>query len=393
MRAEFLPFSRPTIGPEEIAEVVDSLESGWLATGPKVQRFEALLQAQTGAAHAVAMNSGTAALHVALLGLNIAPGDEVITTAMTFASPINMILAVGARPVLCDVDRDSLNLLPDQVARAVTPRTRAIMPLHFAGLPCDLDAIHQIARRHNLKVIEDGAHAIGSTYRGQPIGALSDATAFSFHPIKTVTSGEGGVLCTNDDALAEQARVLRFHGMTKDAWKRYDARGVPHYDIVAPGFKYNMLDLQAAIGIHQMAKLEQFVAQRQALAVRYRAALAGTAGLALPPDGTAPDAHSWSLFVVKVLPEVLGIDRDEFLLGLKARNIGTGVHFRAVHLHPYFARALGYEPGDLPNAEWASERLCSLPLFPLMAPSDVDDVVAAIRDLATTPTTRPPTVG
>lgn len=382
MRADFLPFSKPTIGPEEIAEVVDCLESGWITTGPKVQQFESLLSAQTQATHAVAMNSGTAALHVALMAAGIGPGDEVVTTAMTFASTVNMILAVGAEPILVDVDRDSLNLLPEQVAQAMTPATKAIMPVHFAGLPCDLDAIHRIADEHGSVVIEDAAHALGSRYQGKPVGALSTATEFSFHPIKNITTGEGGALCTNDSDLAEQARLLRFHGISKDAWKRYDARGVPHYDVMALGFKYNMLDLQAAIGIHQIAKLDGFIQRQRQLASRYCEALADTPGILLPSQGPAADLHSWHLFVIKVVPEVLGMDRDGLMTELRARNIGSGVHFRAIHLHPYFAEVLEYPLGSLPNAEWASARIVSLPLFPLMSDEDGDDVVRAIHEIA-----------
>lgn len=382
MRSEFLPLSKPTIGPEEIAEVVDSLKSGWITTGPKVQRFEELLAAATGARHAVAMNSGTAALHVALMGLDLGPGDEVITTPMTFAATVNMILAVGARPVLVEVDRTTLNILPEQVAAAVTPATRAIMPVHFAGLPCDLKALGDIADRHGLNIIEDAAHAIGSLYRGQPIGALSKATVFSFHPIKNITTGEGGALCSDDDALAERARALRFHGITKDAWKRYDMRGTPHYDVTALGFKYNMLDLQAALGLHQMARLPGLVARRRELAALYREQLADVPAVALPPDSTGDDRHSWHLFVVKVLPEIMGMDRDGFMGALKEHNIGSGLHFRAIHLHPYFASVLDYRRGSLPESEWASDRLVSLPLFPAMSDDDALDVVEAVRTIA-----------
>lgn len=381
MRSEFLPLSKPTIGPEEIAEVVASLESGWITTGPKVERFEGLLAEAAGARHAVAMNSGTAALHVALLASGIGPGDEVITTPMTFAATVNMILAVGARPVLVDIDRDSMNLFPEQVEAAVTPATRAVMPVHFAGLPCDLDALHDTAQRHGLAVIEDAAHAIGSVYRGRPIGALSEATAFSFHPIKNITTGEGGALCTDDDALADKSRVLRFHGIDRDAWKRYDVRGVPHYDVTALGFKYNMLDLQAALGLHQLARLPGFIARRRELAALYREQLADVPGLMLPPDSTGTDLHSWHLFVVKVLPEVIGMDRDGFMNALKQHNIGTGLHFRAIHLHPFFAEELGHGRGSLPEAEWCSDRIVSLPLFPGMTDEDVSDVVVAISTI------------
>lgn len=381
MRNEFLPFSKPTIGPEEIAEVVDSLESGWITTGPKVQRFEQLLAEAAGARHAVAMNSGTAALHVSLLGLDIGPGDEVITTPMTFAATVNMILAVGAKPVLVDVDRTSLNIIPELVAAAVTPATRAIMPVHFAGLPCDLDALGAIASQHGLDIIEDAAHAIGTHYRGKPIGALSKATEFSFHPIKNITTGEGGALCTDDDDLADRARVLRFHGIDRDAWKRYDVKGQPHYDVTALGFKYNMLDLQAALGIHQIARLPELIARRREIAALYREQLAGVPGLALPPDSTGTDLHAWHLFVIKVLPEAIGMDRDGFMAALKTHNIGSALHFRAIHLHPFFASALGYERGSLPEAEWASDRILSLPLFPGMSDEDAMDVVEAIKNI------------
>ncbi|MEN6642443.1 MAG: DegT/DnrJ/EryC1/StrS family aminotransferase [Armatimonadia bacterium] len=382
MRNEFLPLSKPTIGPEEIAEVVDSLESGWITTGPKVQRFEELLADVAGAKHAVAMNSGTAALHVSLLGLDIGPGDEVITTPITFAATVNMILAVGARPVLVDVDRTSLNIIPELVAAAVTPATRAIMPVHFAGLPCDLEALGEIAKQHGLDIIEDAAHAIGTLYRGKPIGALSKATEFSFHPIKNITTGEGGALCTDDDALADRARVLRFHGIDRDAWKRYDVKGVPHYDVTALGYKYNMLDLQAALGIHQIARLPGLVARRREIAALYREQLAEVPGLALPPDSTGEDLHPWHLFVVKVVPEVIGMDRDTFMATLKTYNIGSALHFQAIHLHSYFAATLGYERGSLPEAEWASDRILSLPLFPGMSDEDAMDVVEAIKSIA-----------
>ncbi len=382
MRSTFLPFRKPTLDEAEINEVVDSLRSGWITTGPKVQRFEEALKQPTAAEHVVATNSGTAALHIALLALGIGPGDEVITTPMTFAATVNMILAVGAKPVLVDVDRDSLNLLPAEVEKAITPATRALVPVHFAGLPCDMDALHSIAREHGLVVLEDAAHALGTLYKGRPIGALSEATAFSFHPIKTITTGEGGALCTNSEALAEQARLLRFHGISKDAWKRYDARGVPHYDVMALGYKYNMLDLQAAIGLHQLEKLDYFLERQQALATYYREELAEVPGLLVPPEAAEGDRHAWHLFVIKVLPEVVGCTRDEFMARLKDLNIGTGLHFKAIHLHSYFAQALPYQRGDLPNAEWASDRILSLPLYPTLSDEDAADVVAAVKQAA-----------
>lgn len=381
MRDSFLPFSRPTIEQEEIDEVVDSLKSGWITTGPKVTRFEEKIAKYVDADHAVALNSGTAGLHVALLALGIGPGDEVITTPMTFAATVNMILAVGATPVLVDIDRHTMNLQPELVGKALTPRTRALVPVHFAGLPCDMEAINRLARRHGLVVVEDAAHAIGTRYQGKRIGALSQATVFSFHPIKNITSGEGGMLTTNVAEVAEKSRVLRFHGINKDAWKRYDVRGVPEYDVLELGYKYNMLDLQAAIGLHQIDKLERFIAARTYIAERYLEALADNPGVFLPACSNPGDRHAWHLFVLKVDTDRLKIDRHEFIAQLKQRNIGTGIHFRAVHLHPHFAAALPYSRGDFPEAEWASDRLCSLPLYPLMTKADVDDVVAAIHEV------------
>lgn len=381
MRQEFLPFSRPTIGAEEIAEVVDTLQSGWLTTGPKVARFEQALAERLGVKYVVATNSGTAALHIALLAAEVGPGDEIITTDFTFAATVNMIIAVGARPVLVDVDRDTLNLLPEGVAAAVTNRTKAIIPVHFAGLPCNMAALQEIAARHGLLIVEDAAHALGASYNGCPIGSLSWATIFSFHPIKNITTGEGGALCTNDEALAKRAMRLRFHGLSREAWARYTARGAPQYDVWELGYKYNMLDLQAAIGLPQLARLDALNARRRQLAALYQEALSDIPELQLPPEARPEDTHAWHLFVVKVLPEKGAPSRDEFMAALKERNIGTGLHFRAIHQHPYYAQTLGYSDADLPNAAWASERVCSLPLFPQMKEEDVHDVAAAIRDV------------
>jgi dTDP-4-amino-4,6-dideoxygalactose transaminase len=377
-RADFLPFSRPTIEDEEIAEVVDSLRSGWLTTGPKVQRFEAAFREYLGGREAIAVNSATAGLHLALLALDLQPGEEVITTPLTFAATANVIVLAGGRPVFADIHRDTLQIDVDQVAARITPRTRAVIPVHFAGQPCDLDPLYALAAQHRLAVIEDAAHALGTEYRGVRIGQQGFLAVFSFHPTKNITTGEGGMIVTADEALAERLRVLRFHGISKDAWKRYAAQGIPQYDVLAPGLKYNMLDLQAALGLRQLPKLERFIAARARLAALYDAALADLPGLIRPTPVPYPARHSWHLYTPLLDVDAVGICRDDFLLALKEENIGTGLHYVAVHLHPYYRDAWGFRRGDFPQAEYVSDRIFSLPLFPQMTEEDVADVVAAL---------------
>jgi dTDP-4-amino-4,6-dideoxygalactose transaminase len=383
MRQTFLAFSPPAIGPEEIAEVIDTLRSDWITTGPKTRRFEAAFAERAGAPHAVAVNSCTAAMHLALAAWGLGPGDEVITTPYTFCSTVNVILHAGARPVLADVCPDDLTIDPAAVEAALTPRTRAILPVHFAGQPCRMDDLLAIAARHGLRVLEDAAHAVGATYRGRPIGALGDATAFSFYATKNLTTAEGGMLTTADAALAERVRRLSNHGMSRDAWKRYSAEGSWYYEVVEAGFKYNMTDLQASLGLHQLAKQPAFQAWRAAVVAAYQAGLGDLAALQLP--SARPEVgHAWHLYVIRLRPGALRIGRAQVIEELKRRNIGASVHFIPLNLHPYYREHLGWAPGQFPVAEAAYAGAVSLPLHPRLSDGDVADVVAALREVVTT---------
>jgi dTDP-4-amino-4,6-dideoxygalactose transaminase len=379
MRATFLPFSIPTIGEEEISEVVDSLRSGWITTGPKVKRFEESFKEYVGAPFAVPLSSATAGLHLVMLALGLKPGDEVITTPMTFAATVSMIVQGGGTPVLADIEPGTLNIDVAEIRKKITPRTRAIVPVHFAGQPCDMDAIFALAREFGLTVIEDAAHAIGTEYKGARIGSLDSTSVFSFHPIKNITTGEGGMVATRDERIAEEISLMKFHGMNREAWKRYEASGTPNYDIVMPGFKYNMMDLQAALGLHQLAKLDSFIEMRTFLAHFYNEAFYDVPELLSPEPVPYEHRHAWHLYTPLIRIEDLTIDRDTFMAQLKGENIGTGLHFKAIHHHPYYRDTLGIAPGALPNADYASERILSLPLFPLMTLDDARDVVAAVK--------------
>ncbi len=381
MRAEFLPLSRPSVGETEIAAVVDCLRSGWVTSGPRVADFERAFAAHVGARHAIAVTSATAGLHLTLLATGIGPGDEVITSPMTWASTGNMLLAVGARPVFVDIDPGTLMIDAGAVTPAIGPRTRAILPVHFAGQPLDLHPLRALAARHGLLLIEDAAHALGTAYCGRPVGGGSSAAIFSFHPIKTITTGEGGMVTTDDDALAERLRLLRFHGITRDAWGRYGRRGNPAYEIVALGFKYNMTDLQAALGLVQLARVEEFVAARTLLAARYAEGLARVPAVQMLASVSYPARHAWHLLVVRLRLDGVRIGRDEVIEELLARNIGVGLHFTALHLHRLYRERLGDLRPALPEATRASESILSLPLFPAMTAGDVDDVVAALADV------------
>jgi dTDP-4-amino-4,6-dideoxygalactose transaminase len=390
-RAEFLPLSRPAIGEEEIAEVVDCLRSGWITTGPRTLRFEEEFARASGARHAIALSSATAGFHLAFQALGIGPGDEVITPSLTFVAIANMIVMAGATPIFIDVDPHTLNVDPRRVEEAITARTRAIVPVHYAGLPCDLEPLHELARKHGISIIEDAAHAVGASYRGRPIGGLSDLTIFSFHPLKNLTTAEGGMITTSSDRLAEQLRLLRFHGMDRDAWKRYGPHGTPGYEVLQPGYKYNMTDLQASLGLHQLRKLERMNAARAAHAAAYQSALANIPEVELPAtSGGYAARHVWHLFVPRLHLDRLSISRDELMRRLREENIGTGLHFKAVHLHPYYREHYPQPEGALLHTEIASERILSLPLFPQMHPGDVEDVAAALkRTLAGARKTRP----
>lgn len=379
VRAEFLPFAPPLIGEEEIAEVVDTLRSGWITTGPKTRRFEGEFAAYLGAPAALALNSCTAALHTALVALGVGPGDEVITTPLTFAASVNVIEHVGARPVLVDVEPDTLNLAPDSVARALTPRTRVILPVHYAGHPADLDPLLDLAARHRLAVLEDAAHALPARYRGRPIGGGPNPAAFSFYATKNLTTGEGGML-TGDEEFVQRARPISLHGMSRDGWKRYEKGGSWYYEILSPGFKYNMTDIQAALGLWQLKKLEHLQARRREVVHAYHAAFARNPALETPV--TRPDVeHAWHLYALRLRPGALRIDRDRFIAELHARNIGTSVHFIPIHAQPFYRDRYGYGVRDFPVAWDNYQRLLSLPLSPRLSPEDVVDVVEAVLDV------------
>jgi len=378
-RKEFLPFSRPSIGQEEIEEVTDSLRSGWITSGPKVQKFESQFASFSGAPFAAAVNSATSGLHIAYLTSGIQPGDEVITTSLTFISTVSMILAAGGKPVLADIDPDTLNIDPEKIEAKITSKTRAIVPVHFAGLPCAMDEILSIAKKHKLQVIEDAAHALGAEYKGKKIGALSDTAVFSFHPIKNITTGEGGMVTTSDEKKYQELCLLRFHGMSKSAWKRYAKGGTPLYSIERLGFKYNMMDLQAALGIHQLKKLPAFNAERARQANIYDKAFSEIPEIRLQKSAPYPHVNSRHLYVIILEKNKLKISRDDFVAELGNMNIGTGIHFTAVHHHPYYS---GIFPGaDLPAASHVSDHILSLPLYPGLKDEDIQDVMTAVMGL------------
>jgi UDP-4-amino-4,6-dideoxy-N-acetyl-beta-L-altrosamine transaminase len=371
-----IPYCLPEIGEEEIAEVVDTLRSGWLTMGPKTIAFEEQIAAYTGAKYAVAVNSCTAALHLSLLAYGLGPGDEVITSPYTFASTGNVIVHSGARPVFADIQRDTFNIDPEKINEAITPKTKAIIPVHFAGQPCDMKEIQEIADDHNLVVIEDAAHAIGAEYRGKKIGSLSDATCFSFYATKNMTTGEGGAVTTDDPKIADKMRILRLHGISKDAWKRYSAQGSWYYEIEECGWKYNMTDIQAALGIHQLRKLDGFVATRRKYAEMYSTALRDIEGVVTPVEKLGRK-HVYHLYPV-FLDEV---DRGDFIRGMAGMGIGCSVHFIPLHLHPFYRDTFDFKKGDFPIAEAVYDHEVSLPLYPKMTDFEFSYVNQCIRKL------------
>ena len=375
--SDFLPFSRPSISDDEIAAVTAVLRSGWITTGPKCQALEDTFCATYGARHAIAVASATAGMHVTLMALGIGPGDEVITPSQTWVSTVNIISLLGATPVFVDVDRDTLMVDAGRIAAAITPRTRAIVPVHYAGAPADMDPIRALAARHDIRVIEDAAHAVGTRYREHWIGA--DGTAiFSFHAIKNVTCAEGGLVVTDDDALAAKVRMLKFHGLGVDAFDRVTLGRKPQAEVITPGYKYNLADINAAIALVQLRRLPQLNARRAELVARYRQALRASPLLPLGVPGYAHQ-HANHLFMVRVDPERCGLDRDEFMQALQSRGIGTGLHFRAVHTQKYYREH--YPDLVLPDTEWNSARLCTLPLFPDMTDSDLARVISTIAEV------------
>jgi len=379
MRKNFLPFSPPSIGEEEIAEVVDSLRSGWITTGPKTKRFEKEFSAYVGAPAALALSSCTAALHTALVINDIGPGDEVITTPLTFTATVAVIEHVGAKPVLVDVEPDTMNIDPALVRAAVTDRTKAVIAVHYGGHPCDLDALRAVCDEHGLLLVEDAAHAIPARYKGRLIGSWDNPVAFSFYATKNLTTAEGGML-TGKPEMIEKGVVVSLHGMDRDAWKRNDRTGSWRYDIVTPGYKYNMTDLQAGMGLAQLKKLEAMHARRREIVGMYNEAFADLDALDLPIE--RDDCESaWHLYPLRLKLDRLSISRDEFIEALRERNIGTSVHFIAVHTFSYYVEKYGYEPGDYPTAFEESERVVTIPMHPGLSDGDVGDVVEAVRDI------------
>lgn len=379
MRKNFLPFSPPLIGEEEINEVVDTLRSSWITTGPKTKQFEADFASYLGAPGALAVNSCTAALHTALVTQGIGPGDEVITTPMTFAASVNVIEHTGARPVLVDVETDTLNIDPLKVALAISRNTKAILLVHYAGHPADLDLIYDIAGKHRLFVLEDAAHALPAKYKGRVIGSGNNPVAFSFYATKNLTTAEGGMLTGPREFLAN-ARILSLHGMSRDAWKRYDQGGSWYYEICQPGFKYNMTDIQSSIGIWQLKKLEHFQSRRRQIVEIYNKYFKNLDAVEIPVERPEVE-HAWHLYVLRLHQGTLRIGRDEFIRQLQAHNIGTSVHFIPIHIHPYFRDKYGYLPEDFPIAYDNYQRMLSLPLYPGLTDQDVQDVVEAVLQI------------
>jgi dTDP-4-amino-4,6-dideoxygalactose transaminase len=368
-RATFLPFSRPSLGEEEIDEVTQCLRSGWITTGPRTLQFEQDFAAYVGAKHAIALSSGTAALHCIYGALGLEDGDEIVCPSLTWPATANMALVLGAKVVFADIDRATRQIDPRNVAKVLTKRTRAVVPVHFAGAPADLDALRAVVGE-KVAVIEDAAHAVGAQYKGRRIGGHGNAAVYSFHPIKDMTTGEGGMLTTDDDRIAEKVRLFKFHGVSRDAWKAYGSAAVAHYDTVLPGFKYNLTDIASALGIHQLRKLEGFIDRRRAIAERYLNGLEGVRGVELPAAPAYSHRHAWHLFTVLVE------GRDGFMARLREENIGTGLHFEALHRATLYKEACAQQ---LPVTDHVCERIVSLPLFPAMSDQDVDDVVAAVR--------------
>ncbi len=379
MRCNFLSFSPPLISEDEINGVLETLQSGWITTGPKTSSFENEFKSFLRARSALALNSCTGALHTALASLGIGQGDEVVTTTMTFASTVNVIEHVGARPVLVDVEADTLNINPQQIEAAMTARTKAIIPVHYAGHPVDLDPIYDQANKHGLYVIEDAAHAFPAEYKGRKIGSSKNPVAFSFYATKNITTAEGGML-TGEEEFVEKARIISLHGMSHDAWKRYDKSGSWYYEVIYPGFKYNMTDIQAAIGLAQLKRVDYFQKRRREIVRAYNEAFKSQEALELPAE--RPEvSHAWHLYVLRLNLNVLSIGRDQFIEELKIRNIGTSVHFIPIHLHPYYSNKYGYKPEDFPIAYSNYLRILSLPLYPRMTDEDVADVIEAVLDI------------
>jgi len=380
MRTDFLPFSRPSITESDIEAVAEVLRSGWITTGLKAAEFEKNFCDYVGCKGAVALSSATAGMHLALKAYDIGPGDEVITPSMTWVSTINLIVMAGATPVFADIDRDTLMVTPQTIKQCITDRTRLIIPVHFAGAAADIGLIRQLAADKGITIIEDAAHALGTYWNNEQVGCRGTAI-FSFHPIKNITTGEGGMFCSDDEYLLERIRRLKFHGLGVDAFDRHTQGRAPQAEVLEPGYKYNLPDVLAVLGIKQLQRLDEFNRKRTALAMYYRQRLTEIDEILPLSNPSYPIRHSWHLFIVRLDTEKAGLSRDEFMGELKNRNIGTGLHFRAVHLQKYYRNCPAVRCGELANTEWNSHRICSLPLFPDMNLEDINDVVDAIKDV------------
>lgn len=379
----FLPFALPEIGEEETKEVVDTLQSGWFTTGPKTARFEQDFAAYLKVPHALAVNSATAGLHLALEAIGIGSGDEVITTPYTFTASAEVIRYLGAEPVFADIEAKTFNLEPEKIEAAITNRTKAILPVHFGGQSCAMDRILDLARQYGLKIIEDAAHALPTTFRSQMIGCLGDATVFSFYATKTLATGEGGMVATASHEMAERIKTMRLHGINRDVWDRYTSKKPNwYYEVVAPGFKYNMPDLMAAIGIHQLKKVDKFHERREKIAQRYTEAFSNLPVI-VPYVANPSDKHAWHLYVIQLDTESLTISRDEFIAKMAEKGIGTSVHFIPLHLHPYWRDRYGFKPEDFPTALACYQRAVSLPIYSKMTDEDVERVIEAVKNILT----------
>jgi UDP-4-amino-4-deoxy-L-arabinose-oxoglutarate aminotransferase len=381
MRNSFLPFTRPSITEAEVLEVSEALRSGWITSGPRVAAFEKEFSAYVSAPFGIAVTSATAGFHILLQALGIGPSHDVITPSLTWPSPINMVVNMGARPVFADIDRRTFQLDPASVEKVLTPQTKAIIPVHFAGQPCDLDALRALCERHGLILIEDAAHAIGTEYCGQRVGSQRNPAVFSFHAIKNLTTGEGGLITVSDDKLRDRLVSLRFHGVDQDAWKRYAREASRSYDLFEPGWKYNLTDLQAAVGLVQLRRIEEMNARRTKLAELYDQLLDSIPEIIRPAKVPYPFRHSWHLYTILIDPEKTGFTRDEFREEMRKRNIGTGLHFLAVHELSFYRERYHPVSEFLKNSEYVAERIVSLPLFPDMQEEDVVKVVEEIRDV------------
>lgn len=382
MRKEFLIFGSPLIEQPEIDEVVDSLKSGWLGTGPKVHKFEEMFRSYKGIKHAMALSSCTAALHLSMIVVGIKPGEEVILPAMTFAATANAVVYAGGVPVFADCSKETMNVDPEDIERKITKKTKAVIVVHFAGRPCEMDAIMEIAGKHGLIVIEDCAHAIEAEYHGKKTGTFGDIGCFSFYATKNIVTGEGGMAVTDNKKYADKIKVLALHGMSRDAWSRFSDEGYKHYQVVRAGFKYNMMDIQAAIGIHQLPRIDKYRERRREIWNRYNEAFKGLPVFTPAPDG--PDTrHAYHLYTLLLDCDNLKLTRDEFLNGMTKQNIGVGVHYIALHLHPYYQKTFGCKRGDFPNAEWVSDRTVSIPLSAKLTDQDAEDVIEAVKNVST----------